>query len=523
MSIALNTAATLEINGVDSQVEAGTRRELTTDTIASGLSFMLLTNILQRGIGFLRNIAFCHFLTQQDLGLWALASGFFILAAPLSVLGLPGSIGRFTELYRTRNQLAAYIGWMIAGSSIGLLLFATVLICTPGWSSTLIFGESLSLATVGLLTATLVLVVAFNFLTELLGGLRQNRVVSKMQMVNSLSFTAMSVTWLMVYSDWRGVLVSFAIASFIGAVPGLLELRTTCRSAFVEQVPMQASSMWMRVIPFAASIWLMNLLSNLFDVVDRYMLLHLASTEVMSGTAVVGQFHSGRILPVLITSLAMMLNGMILPHLSAEWEAGAYDAVRRRLRSTFKLMILFFWALSIAGMIVAPYVFQSLLTGKYQDGLSIMPLALVHCTYAALAAFLHNYFWCEEKGGLVTRLLIGGLLLNIALNFAMVPIWCVYGAMLATFIAGVAILIMTITILSRHGCWVGNPAIVLGVLPCSLAISTTLSMILFTVTILVISRSDNLLDASEKEALSGQINPVLQRLGLSNSSTCFWR
>ncbi|MCY2973706.1 MAG: oligosaccharide flippase family protein [Planctomycetota bacterium] len=499
------------------------KKEMSTDTIASGISFMLIANVLQRGIGFLRNIAFCHFLSEHELGLWALASGFFILAAPLSVLGLPGSLGRFTEFYRLRNQLVSYLGWMVVGSAAGLLAFSLALVMFPWWSATLIFDNEESFATVAMLTATLVLVVGFNFLTELLSGLRQNRIVSGMQMVNSISFTMMSVSWLLLFSDWRGVLLSFAIASLLGCIPGLIGLRNTCAIAFTNQEPMDTRGMWSRVLPFAASVWLMNLLGNLFDVVDRYMLLHLANTEVLSSTAIVGQYHSGRILPVLITSLAAMLNGMILPHLSADWEAGERETVKARIRSTMKLMTLFFWALSIGGMVVSPFVFQTLLIGRYADGLSIMPLGLVHCTYTALAAFLCSYFWCEEKGGLVTKLMAFGLILNIALNFLMVPLWCVYGAMFATFLAGVAILGMTIAIMARHDCWVGPQAVVLAVLPSSLAVSTSLSMLVFTVVILLISRTNLLLSADEKEALSVHMRPILRRLGLAADGRCFWR
>jgi O-antigen/teichoic acid export membrane protein len=412
---------------------------------------------------------------------------------------------------------------MIVGSFAGLLVFSVGMVMFSSWSAIIIFDNEESFATVAMLTATLGLVVGFNFLTELLSGLRQNRIVSGMQMVNSISFTIMSVAWLLNFSDWRGVLLSFAIASLLGCIPGLIGLRTTCAVAFENPQQLDIRGMWSRILPFAASIWVMNLLGNLFDVVDRYMLLHLANTETLSASAIVGQYHSGRILPVLVTSLAAMLNGMILPHLSADWEAGEREAVKRQIRSTMKLMTLFFWALSIGGMVVAPFVFQTLLRGRYADGLSIMPLGLVHCTYAAIAAFLFNYFWCEEKGSLVTALTAFGLAINIALNFLMVPVWCVFGAMLATFLAGVAILAMTVAILHRHNCSVGGPALILALLPASLAVSTSLSMVLFAVTFIVISRTDRLLDANEKEAISTHLRPLLRRVGLASDGRCFWK
>ena len=44
-------------------------------------------------------------LSPDELGQWDMAFGFFTLAAPLTVLGLPGSFGRYVEFFRQRGQL----------------------------------------------------------------------------------------------------------------------------------------------------------------------------------------------------------------------------------------------------------------------------------------------------------------------------------------------------------------------------------------------------------------------------------
>ncbi len=124
-----------------------------------------------------------------------------------------------------------------------------------------------------------------------------------MQMVNSMSFTAFGLLWLTVSDDWRGLMVAFAIASVLGMIPAWVGLRSRCTEAFELQEPLDQRAMWQRIVPFAVAIWSMNLLTNLFDVVDRYMILHYASESVEAGQAIVGQYHSGRILPVLLTSL----------------------------------------------------------------------------------------------------------------------------------------------------------------------------------------------------------------------------
>ncbi len=83
--------------------------------------------------------------------------------------------------------------------------------------------------------------------------------------------------------------------------------------------------------------------------------------------------------------------------MSADWEAGRLDKVARSLRSSFAFVSLFFWGLSCAGMIVAPILFDQLLQGRYSDGLAIMPMALVHCSFATIAMILQIISVCRTR------------------------------------------------------------------------------------------------------------------------------
>ena len=56
-------------------------------------------------IGFARQVLVCRWLEPRQLGEWDIALKFLMLAAPLSVLGLPGSFGRYMEHYRCRGHL----------------------------------------------------------------------------------------------------------------------------------------------------------------------------------------------------------------------------------------------------------------------------------------------------------------------------------------------------------------------------------------------------------------------------------
>src|SRR5262249_53481642 len=110
---------------------------------------------------------------------------------------------------------------------------------------------------------------------------------------------------------------------------------------------------WSRLLPFAAWVWVSNLLYNLFDVVDRYLIVHTSSAA--DPLAFVGAYHSSRIVPLLLVSIASLLSTMLLPHLSHDWESGRRDLVSARMNLALKLLGLLLFVGSIAILLSAPF------------------------------------------------------------------------------------------------------------------------------------------------------------------------
>src|SRR6516162_10202794 len=78
---------------------------LRSDTLALGVVLLLASTVLQRAVGFAREICFCRWLSPEELGEWDMAFGFLMMAGPLLVLSLPGTFGRYLERYRQAGQL----------------------------------------------------------------------------------------------------------------------------------------------------------------------------------------------------------------------------------------------------------------------------------------------------------------------------------------------------------------------------------------------------------------------------------
>lgn len=119
-----------------------------------------------------------------------------------------------------------------------------------------------------------------------------------------------------------------------------------------------------------------NVLSNLFSVIDRYMIVHCSGQPADQALGLVGYYHTSMLVPVLLVSVANLLTGAMTPHLSHQWESGDRLGVAARLGTTFKLTSLLMYAAGIGVLLVTPALFHLVFGGKYDEGLFVLPWCL---------------------------------------------------------------------------------------------------------------------------------------------------
>ena len=419
------------------------------DRFLTGLSVMLVVNVLQRMVGLLRNLGFCGVLSDAELGQWALANSFFVLAAPLAVLGLPGSFGKFVEIYRRQGALGGYLRSLSALSGMGLVALSIGMCAAPQSFAWLVFNDVEAARHMGWLISTLAAVTIFNFVNELMSALRQVRVVSVMQFINSVAFAVLGMLGLVWTGSWSVLLPSYTLACLLALLPGLWVLRHSHSAELRDSSPVPG--MWSRIVPFAITLWCMNLLTNLFDVCDRALLLHLTPGDVSIGQAVIGQYHCGRIIPNLLISVAALLSGILLPYLSADFESGDSARLRKRLQQVLQMVALMFTGAALVAVLASPLLFEFTFSGRYSDAQAILPLALMQGIWMSLFLLAQMYLFCIERGKQVAVILALGLVVNLLLNYPLIPIFGLAGSVGATALANGLILALVLWRIGREG------------------------------------------------------------------------
>ncbi|MAT71432.1 MAG: hypothetical protein CMJ58_18140 [Planctomycetaceae bacterium] len=473
---------------------------------------LLVVTVLQRSVGFGRGILFCRWLPQEALGQWEMAYSFLLLAAPLAVLGVPGSFGRYAEYYRQRGHLRTFLNramiWTAACGAIAAVAVAAV----PRPFSLFIFGDDSGVQLVRGMSLCLAAIIFHHTLTSLLTALRLYRVVSAMNMAQSMLFAVISLAllWRAPRVEW--IVSAYGIASLLSGLgalawawPGLRGIEPA-----VESLPQR--EFWPRLLRFAFFLWVSNLLAHLFGIVDRYMLLHWSGMEPSVALEQVGNYHSSRIVPLLLVSVADLLSGLIMPHLSHDWEAGRRDLVSQRMGLAIKLAAASMLAFGICVLVGGPFLFDEILQGRYGAGLAILPWTLAGCVWYAVLTISQNYLWCAERARQSTFPLATGLVVNTVLNAILVPTWGLKGAVVATALATLCGLAVGLLLNRVHGMTVDRRLWIAAIAPGALALGAWPALAALALLLVPLPGGSVLLTSDEWTSLTNLAQSALAKL-----------
>ncbi len=411
------------------EIETGSK----SDSLSTGVAIMLGMTIAQRGVGFLRTALFCRLLPEHELGQWSLVFSFVMLCAPMSLLGITGSFGRYVEHYLKLGHVKAF--FQRTGVVVfGLMCFTlTMMLCFQDQVSWLLFGstEHSNLLLPALLT--LATTIVNYYFAEVLIALRRIKDGSIMELISSWTFAVVSIA-LLACTDLGsyGVILGFATGNLVGAAYGFYLMKCQWATLPDSGTSFTHLSLWQRVAPFAIGLWLVNIATNLFDMVDRYMIVHFSGFPATEAQGMVGQYFSSMAVPILLVGLSTTLTHRVMPYLSEDWEAGRFEEVSDRVNLCTKMIGIMLALGSTVIMIIAPWMFDVVFGGKYNAGLAVLPLTIAFCYWKAISTSIYNFLYCVERTRLMCCSLILGLTVNIVLNAVLLPRIGLLGAAIAT-------------------------------------------------------------------------------------------
>jgi O-antigen/teichoic acid export membrane protein len=495
---------------------AAARTRLRADSLLISVALLLTMTIVQRGIGFARSVLLCRWLSPEELGQWDLALGFLELAAPVAVLGIPGSFGRYVQRYLHSGQFGSFLRQTAAVSAVSTVASSSAIYLNAATFSEWIFGSSDRTATVQWLSLALSVLVCHFFLMTALTGLLQNRAAYRTELVQSLSFTVIA---LLVVGGLgggaNGVVMAYTAACCLAVVGGSICLRTVLPAALGDdQQSLSPRVLWPALLPFSLWVWGTNWLSNLFDLADRAMLIHFSGLPDHEALQLVGNYHSARIVPMVLVAVTSSLATMLTPYLSRDWEAGQREQVSVRLTLFIKTIG---WGLTAAAVTIlwlSPWLFDSALRGKYLAGQAVLPWTLTYCVWFGIARVAQKYLWCAERVGWATAAWGTGLAVNIGLNLCLLPRLGLQGVVIATAAGNLASLLLILLFNLRSGLRVDVGLAMVVLLPLMIHFGPATAAAVLTIVLAAAWFASCGLAVSERQLLLEMWSSAVNRLAL---------
>ena len=440
------------------------------DKLADSVLILLTLTVVQRLVGFGRSVLFCLWLGAEDLGEWDIGFSFLMLAAPVAVLSLPGAFGRYVAYYRQRGQLRLFLRRTIGATAILATATAAAIVANRVWFSGLVFGRGDRVELVLLLTGALLSTIAYNVVVELLISLRLQRLASTLEFFNSLAFAGLGVGLLWCWqASAASVIGAYGGACLLSVLVSLVWARDVWRwLPEAEGPPVGQFALWTKIVPFIAALWASNWLGNLFNIADRYVLIHFSQWDAAESLAMVGQYHSSRILPLLLITVCGLLGSVVTPFLSHEWEAGNRRLVAARLNLLLKLAGLTLVSGSVVMLWLSPLLFGWVFRGKFDVAPAILALALAYSVWAGMVCLAKTFLWCAEKAALVSIAYLAGLATSVGLNLFLVPRFGLVGAVNGACAAHLVVLLVVYAFNRRHGMHLDRGVWLVSALPLAL-------------------------------------------------------
>lgn len=484
------------------------------DRLSDSVLILLSLTVVQRIIGFTRNVLFCLWLSAEELGQWDLVFSFLTLAVPVAVLSLPGCFGRYVSYYRQRGQLRRFLRRTVGATAALAIAAGVVVTVNRGWFSNFIFGRADRTDLVLALAFTLLALIAYNVIVELLISLRMQRLASGLELLNTVVFAGLGVVLL---AGWQAgvlsVVMAYGAACLLSALVALYWVRPLWRS--LKGAPGGARepvAIWSKVVPFAAALWLSQALGNLFGMADRYILVHHSGQPSAEALAMVGDYYSSRIVPTLLMNVCGLLATVTLPFLSHDWETGPQPRVSSRLNLLLKLAGIGLLGTATAVLFLSPVLFGWVLRGKFQAAPAIASLMLAYACWSGLAGLAKNYLWCAEKAAWVSVAFAVGLVSNVGLNLVLAPRFGVYGVAHGTCAAQAVVLLFIYGLSGAHGLMLHPGTWLLSAAPLALWFGPWAALATLLAICLAAAGTDLVLNRAEKRQIADTLSRYRSKL-----------
>jgi O-antigen/teichoic acid export membrane protein len=381
-------------------------------------SWLFAEKILRMVVGLFVGIWVARYLGPEQFGLFSYAQSFVGLFTAIATLGLDGIVIR--ELVKNKNMVSELIGtafWMkLIGAIIVLLLLAVAVNFTSNDNITnsLIF-----------IIASATIFQSFNVVDMFFQAKVMSKYVVFTNMVSLLFSSIIKIYLIMIdapliWFAWSVLFDSFVLAC--GFVYFFLKK---------SEVTLQSFSFSKRVaLGLLKDSWPL-ILSGI--VISIYMKIDQIMIKEMIGSEAVGQYAAAVRLSEAWYFIPMVITSSLFP---AIINAKKVNEVLyyKRLQKLYDFMVWIAISIAFPMTFLSDWVVDLLYGGQYSQSGSILMIHIWAGVFVFLGLVFTKYLTIENLTKKIFYRTLMGAILNIVLNYILIPMYGIKGAAFATLL-----------------------------------------------------------------------------------------
>ncbi|MBW4580194.1 MAG: flippase [Tildeniella nuda ZEHNDER 1965/U140] len=391
----------------------------TLQKILSNAGWLFADRILRMGIGLFVGVWVARYLGPEQFGLFNYAIAFVVLLTPFATLGLDNIVVR--DLVCNPDCRAVTLGTAFVLKLCGATITALV---TLGAITLLRPDHSLDQWLVGIIAAGL-LFQAFDAIDFWFQSQMQSKYTVYAKNLAFVLFAVVRITLIQAHAP----LIAFAWAGLtetaIGAVGLVIGYRATGNDLGDWKISI------FRVKSLLQDSWAL-ILSSIAILI--YMKIDQIMLGEMLGNKAVGIYAAATKISEVWYFIPMAIASSVSPAIMGAKAIGQ-DAYMQKLQSTFDLMVVLAFVVSLPISFLSPVIISIL----YGEGYSSSSQVLSIHIWASLFVFLGvgREIWIVSEGMMLISFLttLLGAIVNVTLNLFLIPIYQEIGAAIATLVA----------------------------------------------------------------------------------------
>lgn len=303
------------------------------------------------------------------------------------------------------------VGLLIIGSAFAKF-FSTIIFNTEVYSNILIYTFLIS-GFEALLVVPLSLLRAENKAGKYLTITITATIISLILQLYFLIYTNIKL---------EGIFISKFIAPFIAFIILLPFLLNHVRISFDKENLLD-------IIRFSFPLMLTGIASNLLNSANRFILGFVGTSDEV-GLFSLASNISGLITFLFISPFQLAFNVIFWQKLKDE------NAGRFYTKSVTYSFLVYVWA-AIDISLLIPYAIKVYIpkTPAYWKCVNLVPILSMSLVFYGMLTIIYMSFHHAKRNDLIFYFLTGSLILNITLNYLLIPVFGMYGASISTFIS----------------------------------------------------------------------------------------